>query len=1282
MAVSLFSGVFALSNKSSSNTDAATDYSSAEHIASYYSNVNGSNTALLESIYNTIHSPYTTTAYGSLGSKYPITDPKGNYLYDIYSDNTNYTSGDAGSSASSVGGGWNKEHTIPKSWWGGTTSNQGCDIIIVRLSDIHCNSVRSSYLYGEVGTSQLGKQNPIDDNKYGYCSNYNEIGVTSTTIVFEPRDEIKGDMARTYFYAVARYWENSTGSQNLGSAKNWTSGNGSYVFSSSGTNGFVSKYLSMLLRWHREDPVDAREISRNALVESVQSNRNPFVDHPSWVDLIWGGTYSGTNAENTSAGTVTNGVLDPSAGSLTISASSLTIAPGETAQIKAVSSDGSQISWSTSNSSVVAISSATSASNVNITLTAGNTETTATVTASATINGVTIPRTCNVTVSSSGGGGGGSAEETITLTNTNFGTYTEGVTDSTTYSSTQVGNYNSSIQFKSGEGILYNKVGFENITSIVMTKTNSGSNNTTVYGAATSNTQTTSFASTTSGNVYTYDFSGYSYPYFKIVNGSGASNFTSIVINYSSGGGSSDPTLVSIAVSGMTTQYTVGDDFEFDGTCTATYSDASTFPVEPDSVTSPDMSSAGQKTITVTYEEDGNSASTSYTITVSAPATLSSISVSGQKTQFYVGDTFNFGGTVTAHYSDSTTSDVTGSASFSGYNLSTSGNQTVTVSYSGKSTSYSITVTAITPVSIAVIGQKTNFAVDDSFTFGGTVTATNNNGSTTDVTASTTFSGYNMAVAGQYTVTATYLSLTTTYTINVSEGGHIYPVPTGGTNTYTITFATAESDSSSDIASTITLDNDVVSSNTLVSAFNTSSCSKLYQGISGIKLGSSGGTGTLAFTTNTNVRQNVTSITVTCARYGSDTGTLSFTYGSTSSASFNPSSGSYTLNLQNTPASGSTFSISTSAKRAYISSISFVVTTGGGTTDKEITSIDVSASKTTYHPGETIDLSTVTVTAHYDTSSTFNPTQDITYSLASNYMFTYGDTGTGSSTKVLSVTFAGWTRDINLTVSRVAYGHTGTEDLELTGAEFATGGITTDNSKRSTGTFTVDGLELYVYKSYVYNSKLSFSDTSSAASGYFKNTEAGKAISDISVSVSSVPVKVSVDGNTWYTKSSVDLSTTDYYYFLIGYDTTTSTSGWINISTITITYKVDVATSLANYVMYRDTENQCSGPSGKFATALEIFESLSLSERNTFMTATLNTNYVIATARERFLAWAKHEGKTITYVNNDYIVETGKTPFIVLSSDNNALILILTISSLLAVSFIGFAYYRKKAKKS
>ena len=80
-------------------------------------------------------------------------------------------------------------------------------------------------------------------------------------------------------------------------------------------------------------------------------------------------------------------------------------------------------------------------------------------------------------------------------------------------------------------------------------------------------------------------------------------------------------TLVSIAVAGQTTTYTVGDTFKFDGTVTATYDDESTAPVTPTSVSKPDMNTVGTQDITVSYTEGEVTAETTYTITVNeAPA--------------------------------------------------------------------------------------------------------------------------------------------------------------------------------------------------------------------------------------------------------------------------------------------------------------------------------------------------------------------------------------------------------------------------------------------------------------------------------------------------------------------------------------------------------------------------------------------------------------------------------------------------------------------------------------
>ena len=120
---------------------------------------------------------------------------------------------------------------------------------------------------------------------------------------------------------------------------------------------------------------------------------------------------------------------------------------------------------------------------------------------------------------------------------------------------------------------------------------------------------------------------------------------------------------------------------------------------------------AGTATITATTKDGGYTASCTVTV-----KSISSISVSGQTTAFETGNNFVFGGTVTAHYSDNTTADVTSYASFSGYDLSTAGNQTVTVTYGNKTTTYSITVTASTTLTGSV--SIATYASDNSWSNG------------------------------------------------------------------------------------------------------------------------------------------------------------------------------------------------------------------------------------------------------------------------------------------------------------------------------------------------------------------------------------------------------------------------------------------------------------------------------------------------------------------------------------------------------------------------------------
>ena len=54
----------------------------------------------------------------------------------------------------------------------------------------------------------------------------------------------------------------------------------------------------MLLTWHTQDPVNAREIARNNAIYAQQNNRNPYIDHPEWVQTVWSADLSNKTFEN------------------------------------------------------------------------------------------------------------------------------------------------------------------------------------------------------------------------------------------------------------------------------------------------------------------------------------------------------------------------------------------------------------------------------------------------------------------------------------------------------------------------------------------------------------------------------------------------------------------------------------------------------------------------------------------------------------------------------------------------------------------------------------------------------------------------------------------------------------------------------------------------------------------------------------------------------------------------------------------------------------------------
>ena len=114
-----------------------------------------------------------------------------------------------------------------------------------------------------------------------------------TSMVFEPQDSDKGDIARALFYMAACY-NNFSGTDTITEYNpnlllvDYATDDGA-AEASSATHPVCMGILSDLLEWHKMDPVDEYEIHRNNLIyKNFQHNRNPFIDFPEWVDVVWG----------------------------------------------------------------------------------------------------------------------------------------------------------------------------------------------------------------------------------------------------------------------------------------------------------------------------------------------------------------------------------------------------------------------------------------------------------------------------------------------------------------------------------------------------------------------------------------------------------------------------------------------------------------------------------------------------------------------------------------------------------------------------------------------------------------------------------------------------------------------------------------------------------------------------------------------------------------------------------------------------------------------------------
>ena len=188
---------------------------------------------------------------------------------------------------------YNREHSTPQSWFA-KINPMVSDVHHIFATDGEVNNMRSNYPYGEVSAAT---RTSLNGGKLGTGSNF---GYTGT--VFEPINAYKGDVARAGLYMITRY-EDEVISQNWS-----TKGTGNTVFLSTTeeTNAanrrlqmYDAYYLKTLIKWHNQDAVSQKEIDRNNAIyytsvnttgagnPLAQHNRNPYIDHPEYVALVF-----------------------------------------------------------------------------------------------------------------------------------------------------------------------------------------------------------------------------------------------------------------------------------------------------------------------------------------------------------------------------------------------------------------------------------------------------------------------------------------------------------------------------------------------------------------------------------------------------------------------------------------------------------------------------------------------------------------------------------------------------------------------------------------------------------------------------------------------------------------------------------------------------------------------------------------------------------------------------------------------------------------------------------
>lgn len=357
--------------------------------------------------------------------------------------------------------------------------------------------------------------------------------------------------------------------------------------------------------------------------------------------------------------------------------------------------------------------------------------------------------------------------------------------------------------------------------------------------------------------------------------------------------------------------------------------------------------------------------------------------------------------------------------------------------------------------------------------------------------------------------------------------------------------------------------------------------------------------------------------------------------------------------------------------------------------DSSSTSITANATKT-YHPGDIITKDDITVKDDLG--------NDITnFEFANNnYKFTYDDTVEGESTTFKTfknaVSYSSFVTDLVVNVSRVKYveansindvmnrawtGVTGNGYSDWTktnnsGAKYAGNSAGSYDAIQIRSKDNHSGIVTTKYDGSSYLSSVTVKWNSNTASGrkldIYGSNSPYTGTTDLYSNSSSGTLLGSITNG-----ASTSLTITGEYKY-IGLR---SNSGAMYLDEIVVTYgSNESAFNIANYIMINDTVNQCKT---KLGIAIDKLNSLSVIEKDLFNSS---SDYVISTSRNRLEAWARSEGKVLTYNEGVYAANANNIDRFINNADSNISLLVhLLVFSIGSVTFSICLILRKKKKE-